>query len=203
LPDRYSAPILSRMWREYTREVPARPGLALVATLLCLIGTICLARVVVDRRQAPQKPVQIVRHSQWPVTFELPGRFEPVTNQGLRFQDFSGLLDHVLVFTDHKASELILVSYEIRDPGTSAGELLEQDSGRASPMEPIDMGIAEGRFLAKVEKEFGPVYLAAGCTPEGLAVFVQYVTSAPEFRAVQSLRDACKTISWQPWSLRP
>lgn len=60
------------MWREYTRETPARPGLAILAAALALIGTTALAWVVVQRAN----PRRVEAPAYWPIRFTLPDRYE-------------------------------------------------------------------------------------------------------------------------------
>jgi hypothetical protein len=64
------------MWREYTRETPARRGWPLAGGILALAGTTALAWMVTDRVTAPPPLVPVEPLPHWPIRFAVPAGFE-------------------------------------------------------------------------------------------------------------------------------
>lgn len=72
------------MWREYTREKPARPGLAIGAAGLAFVGTMCLASLLVNQKNAPLRMQSL---ADWPIEFGLPNGFSLASESKLTHGD--------------------------------------------------------------------------------------------------------------------
>ena len=67
------------MWRAYTREKPARQGLALIIVAVSSAAVAAFAGAVVNYKSTPMLSGENRAPSDWPITFKLPADFEETT----------------------------------------------------------------------------------------------------------------------------
>lgn len=67
------------MWRAYTREKPARQGLALIIVAVASASVAGFASAVASYKSAPTLTGENRAPSGWPISFQLPDDFEETT----------------------------------------------------------------------------------------------------------------------------
>lgn len=192
------------MWREYTRETPARPGLAIVMAAVALLGTTALAWMITQR----VNPQTMRSLDYWPIRFSLPERFILAfkEHENILSEWIDGSRDAAIFLTDGR-SELaaeVAVVYQIfgesDDLDDVAFELLDESVADATP---IPMGPVEGRLIKLLTRDEIIRLIAVGMTPGGLAILVEYRTahySEVDFARFQKI---CESIQFQDWSVPP
>ncbi len=129
------------MWREYTREKPARPGLAIGAAGLAFVGTLGLAALLANQKNAPWT---LQSHADWPIEFELPAGFSLASEDELEL----GVGRRAVYKLDRgDLGRSIRIRFELvsdsMHPHTALERLVE---GKLNESSPIPFGGQEGRF---------------------------------------------------------
>jgi len=198
-------------WRVYTREKPARPGLAIVLSALFLVGTVWLASVVTTAKAEPIVLGSRFRSLDWPISFRLPRgsrRVETASAWPEEVQRDGSIGAVAFQIRDaerpgHEDAQLEAV-FRILPAGTSAemaGRMFL--GGDFVGGRPISMGPISGLSLRG--SPFGPVgqWVAVGCAPEGLAVFVQLIATGSRDRQDRVFHAICESIRFDDWAVRP
>ena len=193
------------MWKEFTQEEPARRGWTVATLSLAFIGTVGLAKIMVDVR-ADDSSVVSGRQSppDWPIAFTLPSdhrwRLRPASFDRADAASSDG---ESVAFDGRRLSGghcLLLVSFQAMSPGTPpeevASALTDGDLGMA---EEIAMGPIDGRMAVMPSGSGGARILAFGCTPEGLAIVVAYVTPRRKGDEARVVRSVCESIAFKEW----
>src|SRR5262245_15458848 len=127
------------MWREYTREVPARPGLALLATSLALCGSLALAYSITNK-STNQDSQGTRRHlSQWPISFILPNSYVDVTLLNSPFDNLDGS-SQCAYFQNPSGGEAVLVRYKLSDDEETSDQFHADTRDQQAGSHLIDMG---------------------------------------------------------------
>lgn len=167
------------MWREYTRETPARPGLAIIMAALALAGTTALAWVMTHRAN-PKKEVKL---SHWPISFNLPEGLELtyLDNQGSQYPFLSDGTRGQAIFRaagDLQSDTAIEVTYLLLEEGSTLDDACNTLIGDEGPpeAESISFGGFDGVVIATLTPSVRPrlTETCVGIHPCGLAVrFIQ------------------------------
>ena len=189
------------MWREYTREVPARPGWALLSTALALCGSLGLAYSLTGKHQVPAGLNERRHLPHWPISFVLRSSFVEVTDQ-YAIDSLDGERQRAVFASPSGAGETVVLSYELSAEDQSGDQFNAVARDERGEIHLIDMGICQGSCMI-VRTPHGTGFLAEGMTDSGLQIRVQYTSGEPEFRALRNMREICKSIEWQPWSVTP
>ena len=67
------------MWRAYTREKPARQGLALIIVAVSSALVAVMAGGVIQFKSTPLLALEDAAPANWPITFKVPPDFEETT----------------------------------------------------------------------------------------------------------------------------
>jgi hypothetical protein len=194
------------MWREYTREVPARPFFAVIGSGLALAVVTGLAWVITDARTVP--PVETVQSlPEWPIAFTLPqslswrrstGRLHGETSpDGMR-----GSAAYVGKSSGQSDAALI-VSFAVLPEGTTGEEAMLRLTGE-NPLneEPIGMGPLTGTMFELRHGGGLTSMAAAACSDRGLAIAVEFVTLERDSHARLSFLEVCRSIRYKEWWIR-
>ena len=196
------------MWREYTREHPARPRLALWTTLGVFAGTVALAQFIVSARspvegfcEGPQSP------AFWPFAFDLPAGYSwSPDEQTAALPTMADGNGGAAVFAGEGTGggkAMLLVSFAVLPPGTTAAEaaerLLRVEFVAAGP---IRLGPIDGQ-IETIATPSSTRMAAAGCLPSGVGVGLTYVTTAADEQAVEEFRAVCRSIAFKDWWIEP
>ena len=174
----------------------------MAALSLAFIGTVGLAKLMVDER-AKDSSVVSGRQSppDWPIAFTLPSdhrwRLDPDQYAQTEGESSEG---ESVVFIGRGFSGghgNLLVSFQPMPPGTPPEELARTmfaEDLRAS--EKIAMGPIDGRMAPIRSAPGGAIVAAFGCTSEGLAIVVAYVTPRRKGDEANIVRSVCKSIAF-------
>lgn len=191
------------MWREYTRETPARRGLGVVFAAGALAGAILLAWAAIQRAN----PVRDESLSFWPVTFSLPERYKLFSlQQGDVGADWiDGAFSQAIYHTDPSSGivNILSVGYRLLPPDTTLADAVTEltaespDQGR-----PMDFGPFHGLIFdmhgEPPEMEAPSGLAVVGLSPDGLAVWLQ-VTSVSGGGIKRGLVDICDSMRRRMW----
>lgn len=191
------------MWREYTRETPARPFLAPLGAGLALAAALGLAWLVGTARAGPavwgpQSP------PHWPVEFTLPEGFTWV-QQDRAESSVDGMIGNLAY--EGRSSDLVPsvlgVSFAVLPAGTAvdraAVELLGLELADARPtrLGPLEGKTAEARSGAEVR-----ILAAVAVSERGLAVAVQLVSPRLGSGERSAFQAVCRSIQYRKWWVR-
>lgn len=196
------------MWKEFTRERSARRGWTVATLSLTFIGTVGLAKIMVDVR-TDQGAVVAGRQSMpgWPIAFTLP------TDQQWRYrQDPYGQIIGVDADGKTVAYEgrglsggygILMVTFKVMSQNTPpdevAREMLGEDLG---PSEKIAMGPLEGRLSLNASAFGSRSAMAFGCSAEGLGIGVICAMPGKGGEEAGIVRSVCESIAFKPWRER-
>jgi hypothetical protein len=196
------------MWREFTRERPARPYLAWGCSALALVTAVGSAWLVVRSRAQPTtEGLQSLPH--WPIAFTLPGGLTWSPDEGARTNGMSADgMSGSMLYVGRSAGwgpSVMIVGFQVFPEGTTPEQVLKDLTGRApGDAQRIRMGPMKGVMLELPAEQGKAVRLVgAGCTERGLAVVVQHVTPAPNPQARRIFRAVCRSIEYKAWWIRP
>jgi hypothetical protein len=190
------------MWREYTREHPARPHLALWATIGLFAGTVGLAQYVASARA----PAVLLREctqypESWPFAFTLPPGYGWFPKEEGVVTSPDGMAGQAPYETavDHE----LTISFQLMAPGTTAAEAAgEKLADVLVDSRPVYLGPVKGEMTA-ILTPAGSMFVATGCLPCGLAIRTTYVTSVPHQRAAREFEAFCRSITFKDWWIEP
>ena len=200
------------MWTEFTREKPARRGLALLTTFVALAGTTGLAWTMTSARAAPTLDSRDQFPPGWPFAFTLPSGYswspQGLTGAGDSLADGNGGLAAYLGETPigDRASLVILYGF-LSDKSTP--ELIRRElsitdlaAGRPIRIGPIDghvvsVGIPSRRGAQQTR------FLAGGSLPVGLAVRIDFQTTSDSEDASRAFEELCRSVTFKDWWIEP
>lgn len=191
------------MWRAYTREKPARQGLAIIIVAVASAAVAAFAGAVVNYKSTPMLSDENRAPSDWPISFKLPPEYE-VTTAVRASQIDTGLvsLNRRIIFknkTDarrrigighRKASE----SNEVMDAVMAVAERAASDP--AETIEAIGLPVAdpEWRFLMKTRSD-SVTYLATLMHDRNIVriAFAAPSANAKDLRALTAICNSVET----------
>jgi hypothetical protein len=204
------------MWQEFSRETPARPGMAIVASALALAISTASAVTLVHKRERPiNLPVDELLDG-WPIAFSLPKDCDPFSSiheddlplSQLNFDgmplytaksgSYGAMAYHYLESPSEQA--LILISFRVLDDASSLQQAfsmltgVDPASAEATKVGPFD-GLS---YLSSSILTDGRM-MAVGWDPSGLAVLVECRcpnSGAANRRIFRSVCASVKPVEW-------
>lgn len=194
------------MWKEYTRESPARSGLGILVSAGLLLATLWLAARVTTAKAVPVELSERVEPAGWPISFRLPGGAQPM--QGVEsladyYNDGSVGDEAFQVPLGPTGVGRVLVRFEVLRPGltpeTAARGLL---LGTPADTQEISMGPLTG-MIAEDRTALGhSAWMAVGCVPDGLAVGIRVLSTESSRSTEALLRAICDSVRFESWTVR-
>lgn len=193
------------MWREYTRETPAKPGWAIASAGAALALTTGLAWVLAQQGFSTTTLAASISPPYWPISLSLP----PGAKQLAKWNDEELGADPagnsgVAAFSWEEAEAeqplTILLAYQVtidddESPGMRSRGL---DSGFDDGRE-IDVGPLTGHLNLGMAPHGGRVYSAFARIDEGLALRMDLICP-PGMRNSQGLfRRICRSVAFRDW----
>lgn len=195
------------MWREFTKETPARPWWALIFSFLALAGTTALAQYMTQSHGRPKRTTFVVHQPGWPISIRLPEGARRVPNQDVLSEPVNsdgtrGELTFRLAGQRPDRADLRL-SFQFEGPPMSPEQAFHALTGLpADDAEEMSVGPLSGRW-AMGESEDGALVLAAVATsPEGLTLQIEMKTTAAGSRLRKEFEDICSSVEYKAWSVR-
>ncbi len=194
------------MWREYTRETPARPGWAIVSAGLALVLTTSLAWVLTTH--GPAEAVgRTESPSNWPISFSVPADAKPFTESNHRRLSSdetgnAGFVAYTWGTGDAANAARILIAYKVYDDESGlidiGSEFFSEDAAEADV---IEIGPLTGRLIVSHARTGSRIYSALASLDEGLAIRIDLI-SPPGTRNSEGLfRRICRSVSFKDWYL--
>ena len=192
------------MWKQYTRETPARKGWALGAMIVAFLGTVGLAKLMVDSRTATEG---VGRHKQaitgWPFQFTLPNEYRwGVLRQPPQSPFSAGgrSREESVHYHGQSASggtTRLFIRYYKMPTGTSlqdAAAHFNMDARGAAETQEI----GPLRWLIPVIHVEGPGAQIAGvaCSPEGVAIHIEFTGPGSVVLEFKIFESICRSIEF-------
>lgn len=193
------------MWREYTRETPAKPGWAIASAGAALALTTGLAWVLAQQGFSTTTLAGSISPPNWPISLSLPPGAKPLAkwNNEVIGSDPAGN-SGVAAFSWDEAeadqSMAILLAYKVtidddESPGMRSRGL---DTGFDDDRE-IVVGPLTGQLNLGMAPDGGRVYSAFARSDEGLALRIDLICP-PGMRNSQGLfRRICRSVTFRNW----
>ncbi|HKQ46969.1 MAG TPA: hypothetical protein VJZ71_02740 [Phycisphaerae bacterium] len=193
------------MWREYTRETPAKPGWAIASAGAALALTTGLAWVLAHQGFSSTTLAEPVAPPYWPVSLSLPQGAKPLAkwNNEELGADPAGNAGVVAYSWDSpeivQSTTLVLAYKVVVDDDDSPGlRSRSLDDGLDDDRE-IDVGPMSGRLDVRMAPDGGRLYSAFARTDEGLALRIDLICP-PGLRNPQGLfRGICRSVAFRDW----
>ncbi len=188
--------MLLAMWRQYTREHPARPKLALAGTGLALAVSVGFAHLMTSNAPGGGGP-QSLQH--WPIVFEVPPTFwrQSIPNGPQAIVGNSESSGEAYFVQDDPAlgKARLKIAFKFLPKGTSPKEAaLELLGQELETVYRIRMGPLSGYLLQPAPDTELIHALAVGCSPDGLAVAVECTTLRAGSMAEETVLAVCKSV---------
>ncbi len=193
------------MWREYTRESPARKGLALAASAAALAGTVAMAYALTNLRTAPLEVTRRIHPPYWPISFELPESWvrRSLDINFLEPEQVDELIGRITFEDRRRGQEVVAratVLFTLLEPGDSVEDFigsLPDDATMASGT--VRIGDWGGSVIRFDDPEARNVRAAAAVSPDGLAIAVicehAHATTTAE-RLVERIAASVRAEAW-------
>lgn len=166
------------MWREYTRESPARKGLALAASAAALASTVAMAYALTNLRTSPLEATRRIHPPYWPISFELPESWvrRSLDVTFLEPEPSDDLIGRI-TFEDRRRDNEVVARATILFTMLEPGETVEDFIGSlpddaASVPGSVQIGQWTGSLIRFNNPEAQGLRAAAAVSPDGLAIAV-------------------------------
>lgn len=195
------------MWREYTREVPARNGFAIVFSTLALSLTTGLAWVMARAEQTPIVLNQVEALRFWPIEFRLPDGFVRTDHMDTEIwfgkkNGVGGAAQYVKGPIARPEARLQF-TYHLDEGTKNLEELIEREFGvPLSEGDAIRMGPLTGQawYLRDVRTE-DQTMVAIAVREDGLIILVTFDAATTSGSNRRLFRQICESITYQSWSV--
>jgi hypothetical protein len=196
------------MWREYTKETPARPWLGLICSALALAGTTALAQYVTKSKGGTvAAPSVLVNVGGWPMAFRLPEGFHRMStedpwNDPVNAEGTSGAM--AFQRTDRRRGSADLkVRFEWDEGAITPAEAFHAMTGLpGDDAESIELGPLSGLWEFGESNDGKFVLAAVGTSPDGLVVQVELTTRIPGSKLRKEFEQICSSIQYKIWAVR-
>lgn len=192
------------MWREYTRESPARKGLALAASAAALAGTVAMAYAMTHLRTSPLEATRRTHPPFWPISFELPESWvrRSLDVNFLEPEPADDLIGRI-AFEERRRNEVVAratILFTLLEPGDTVEDFIGSLPDDAT-MAAGDIRIGEwtGSPIRFDDPEAQGLRAAAAVSPDGLAVAIicehAHATTAAG-RLVERIAGSVRAEAW-------
>jgi hypothetical protein len=195
------------MWREYTKETPARPWWGLICSALALAGTTALAQYVTKSKGGTVvSPSALISVGGWPVAFRLPEGFHRVSaadpwNDPVNAEGTSG--EMAFRRTDRRrGSADLTIRFEWDEGPISPAEAFHTVTGLSGDdAEAIELGPLSGLWGFGDSSDGKLVWAAVGTSPDGLAVQIELKTGIPGSKQRKEFEQICSSMQYKIWAM--
>lgn len=195
------------MWREYTRETPARRGWALIFSALALAGTTALAWAVAERINNPLSSFREEAPPWWPIRFTLPVGFDRLSiEQSYRLDDAIdgefGFASYGALRGRRRPSAFFDVQFRVVEPHLATDELLTLlEVPDAAGAEPISIGPLDGMLFIDERAPRVMEALAVAYLPEGLVIRFSLSARRGDSLNLRDFKTICRSVQFTNWYL--
>lgn len=195
------------MWREFTKETPARPWWALISSLLALAGTTALAQYMTQTRARPRTATFVVNQPGWPISVRLPEGTHQVPNQEILSETVNaegtrGELTFKMAGQRNERADLRLY-FQMEDPPLSQEQAFHELTGLpADDGEEIEVGQLSGLWAMGESQDGALVLTAVATSPEGLTLQIEMKTAVAGARLRKEFEEICSSVEYRAWSVR-
>ncbi|MBI5762379.1 MAG: hypothetical protein HZA51_02510 [Planctomycetes bacterium] len=196
------------MWKEYTRETPARPGLGIVAAVIALAATTGLAQYFTTQRSRIAVAVERTALPRWPIAFSVPKGFRPVgtTSDWNVLRSDDGTEGGVVYFKGNLAiPEMRLdIDYQVVPAGLSMDRVYRRLTQQ--PLDDYDeiaVGPLKGICTSRKTEAGAAMLRAVARTDEGLAIMISLIAEEDSPRTRRVLEGVCESVEFKDWVVRP
>ena len=190
------------MWREYTRETPARRGLGLVVAGFALVIAIALAWLVTSVRTSSPGTRHQQSPADWPIGFRLPEEYYWSANPSARlvgtFKDGNCGFAAYMGRSTTLGESVLIAWFAVLPEGTTETGAAERLLGiDLIEPRPIAMGPVRGRMGYDRMGDDTPAVVAVGCRDDGLAVAVKFSGPTSGRQMERILESICGSVSFR------
>lgn len=208
MSERRTTAILIHMWKEYTRETPARRGLGIVAAVIALAGTTGLAQYFTTQRSRIAVAVDRAAPSRWPISFAVPKGFRLVGSTSdwnvLQPNDGSeGGVAYLKGSTSYPEMRLD-VDYQVVPEGLSLDRVYRRMTEQPlDDHEEIEVGPLQGICTSQKTEKGAALIRAVARTEEGLAIMISLLAEEDSPRTRRVLEGVCESVEFKEWTMPP
>ena len=191
------------MWRAYTREKPARQGLALIIVALSSAMVAGFAGAVVNYKATPTLATENRAPSDWPITFQLPSDFEETSAVRAKQLD-AGLESYPrrIIFKNHAdARKRIGIGHrkaaegnELVDAFMAMTERTVSDASEKVESVELPVSDREWRIIRKARGDT-MTYMATLPLADRSIVRIAYITPSPGTKDRRILAAVCNSVA--------
>lgn len=195
------------MWKEYTRETPARPGFAIMAAVLALACTTGLAQYFTLQKTQTHVAGMRADLFGWPITFTVPKGFRPAAAvlDWNELHSADGTEGSVLYDkgTSRTPEMRMQIEYHVVPTGLSIDRVYRRLTKEAlGERDEVDIGPLTG-VLTTGRTEKGAILLRSlARSEEGLAVMLSLVAEEDSPRVRRVLTSVCESVQFKEWVVR-
>ncbi len=198
------------MWREYTREIPARPGWSVVSAGTALALSTSLAWVLTSRANSAAGLGRTESPAYWPISFSVPSDAKTLPSWEGQSFDYdetgdNGSIGYAWPTERRDTKTRLLIIYKLVKAGSRLEDIGIQFLGEdLAESETVEVGPMSGRMLTRVSIARGErLYSAVACIDDGLA-FELILLAPPGVRNAEGLfRRICRSVAFKDWYLPP
>lgn len=195
------------MWREYTRESPARKGLALAASAAALAGTVAMAYALTHLRTSPLVATRRIHPPYWPISFELPESWVRRSLDVNFLEPEPEPVDELIgriTFEDRRRGHEVVaratILFTLLEPGDTVEEFIGSlPDGATLTSGTVQIGDWNGSAIRFDDPEARGVRAAAAVSPDGLAIAVicdhAHATTTAD-RLVERIAASVRAEAW-------
>ncbi|MEK6643410.1 MAG: hypothetical protein AABZ08_05830 [Planctomycetota bacterium] len=195
------------MWKEYTRETPARPGFAIMAAVLALAGTTGLAQYFTTQKSRIQIAGVRADLPGWPISFTVPKGFRPAaTTSNWDELDSADGIKGSIAFEKSStfAREMWMqIEYRVVPASMSIDRVYRRLTKEAlGDGEEIEIGPLTGVSKTGLTEKGSVLLRALARTEEGLVVMVSLDAMEDSPRVRRVLTSVCESVQFKEWVVR-
>lgn len=193
------------MWREYTRETPAKPGWAIASAGAALALTTGLAWVLAHQGVSASTLGGSVSPPFWPISLSLPPEAKPLTNWnneslGSDPAGNAGVAAFSWDTPDSTHPTTIVLAYKVLIDDDDSRRISSRGFGDGfDEADEITVGPMSGRSFVAMTPAGSRVYSALAKLDEDLAVRIDMICP-PGLRNSEGLfRRICRSVAFRDW----
>ncbi len=193
----------STMWKEYTREAPARSGWTLGGMVLIFAGTLVLADWTAGSRRFSHHQVL----AGWPITFKLPDEYrwrraDDVLHISLPKVEYTAMY---LAYHRDQGHFWLSVRCDPTGEAVSPSEKLGRGLRAIIGIEEsIRIGPLNGSLSRLQDEDGGAKFYAEAASDDGLRIDIVLVAESARLQTVKKMiRQICESVEIVPRESRP
>lgn len=196
------------MWKEYTRETPARPGLGIVAAVIALAGTTGLAQYFTTQRSRIAVAVERTAPPRWPISYSVPKGFRQIgsTSDWNVLRNDDGTEGGIVYVkgTIGVPEYRLDIDYQVVPAGLSMDRVYRRLTQQPlEDYEEIEVGPLQGICTSGRTETGAALLRAVARTEEGLAIMITLIAEEDSPRTRRVLEGVCESVEFKEWTVRP